>query len=113
MRDRGANKRHRYCMVEWACRCCWIVELYMSLHRLILIANQFVCKLYKWVETQKTNQRQCDHGQWPDASVGQQYRKGKDRLVHQMLTVLATVNPEKSLVWDPDPSPSSFSRTYA
>ena len=29
-----------------------------------------------------TNQRQCDHGRWPEANVGQQYRKGLDRLVH-------------------------------
>ena len=35
-------------------------------------------------------------------SFGQQYRKGPDRLVHQMLTVPATINPEKSLLWDPD-----------
>ena len=27
-----------------------------------------------------TNQRQCDHGQWPEADVGQQYRgRGHDR----------------------------------
>ena len=30
-----------------------------------------------------------------------------------MLTVLATINPEKSLLWDPDLGPSSPSRTYA
>ena len=30
--------------------------------------------LTKRVETQTTNQRQCDHGQWPEANVGQQYR---------------------------------------
>ena len=29
-----------------------------------------------------TNQRQCDHGQWLEANVGQQYRKGSDRLLH-------------------------------
>ena len=46
------------------------------------------------METQTTNQRQCDHGQWPEANVGQQYRKGPDRLVHQILTVPATINPE-------------------
>ena len=37
------------------------------------------CKLYKQVETQTTNQRQCDHDLWPEANVGQQYRKGQDR----------------------------------
>ena len=40
------------------------------------------------------------------------YRKGRDRLVHQMLTVPVTINPEKSLLWDPDPGPSSPSRTW-
>ena len=42
-----------------------------------------------------------------------QYQKGPDRSVHQILTVLATINPEKGLLWDPDPRPSSPSRTYA
>ena len=50
---------------------------------------------------------------WPEANVEQQYRKGPDCLVHQMLTVLATINPEKSLLWDLDLGPSSSSRTYA
>ena len=35
------------------------------------------------------------------------YRKGPDRLMQQMLTVPAAINPEKSLLWDPDPGPSS------
>ena len=26
-----------------------------------------------------TNQRQFNHGRWPEANVGQQYRKGLDR----------------------------------
>ena len=43
-----------------------------------------------------TNQWQCDHGRRPEANVGQRYQKGPDRLVHQMLTVLATINPEKA-----------------
>ena len=47
------------------------------------------------METQTTNQRQCDHGRWPEANVGQQYQKGPDRLVHQILTVPTTINPEK------------------
>ena len=47
------------------------------------------------METQTTNQWQCDHGQWPEANVGQQYRKGPDLLVHQILTVPTTINPEK------------------
>ena len=34
-----ADKRHRYCMMEWACRWCRIVKRYTSLHRLILIIN--------------------------------------------------------------------------
>ena len=50
---------------------------------------------------------------WPEANVGQQYRKGPDYLVHQMLTVPTTINLERSLLWDPDPGPSSPSRTYA
>ena len=40
--------------------------------------------LCKQVETQATNQQQCDHGRWPEANVGWQYRKGPDRSVHQM-----------------------------
>ena len=36
-----------------------------------------------------------------------------DRLVHQILTVLTTINPEKSLLLDPEPGPSSPSTTYA
>ena len=44
---------------------------------------------------QMTNQQQGDHGLWPEANVGQQYRKRPDRLVHQILTVPATINPEK------------------
>ena len=47
------------------------------------------------METQTTNQRQCDHGQWPEANIKQQYRKGPDCLVHQILTAPATINPEK------------------
>ena len=37
----------------------------------INIDNQFLANR---VETQMTNQRQCDHGRWPEANVGQQYR---------------------------------------
>ena len=68
---------------------------------------------YKWAEAQTTNKRQCDHGQWPEASVEQQSLKGLVCLVHHMSTVPATINPEKSLLWDPDPGPFSPSRTYA
>ena len=31
-------------------------------------------KLYAWMETQTTNQWQCNHGRWLEANVGQQYR---------------------------------------
>ena len=65
------------------------------------------------METQTTNQQQWNHGRWPEANVGQQYRKGPDSLVYQMLTVPITINPEKSLLWDPDPGPSTPSRIYA
>ena len=43
------------------------------------------------------NQRRCDHGQWPEANVGQHDRKGPDRLVviPMMLTSPVTINPEK------------------
>ena len=64
------------------------------------------------METQTTNQRQCDHGRWPEAKVRQQYQKGLDRLVHQILSVPTTINPEKGLLWDPDPGPFSPSGTY-
>ena len=33
------------------------------------------------METQTTNQWQSDHGRWLEANVGQQYRKGLDRLL--------------------------------
>ena len=39
------------------------------------------------------------------------YGQGLDRLVHLMLTVPITIIPEKSLLWDPDPGPSSPSGT--
>ena len=54
-------------------------------------------KLYERVETQMTNQRQCNHGRWPEANVVQQYRSGPNRLVHQMLRVPATM-PSSVLV---------------
>ena len=47
------------------------------------------------MEPQMTTQRPCDHGRWPEANVGQQYRKGPDHLMHPILTVLTTINPEK------------------
>ena len=37
------------------------------------ISVLFWHQLYKQVETRKTNQRQCDHGRWPEANVGQEY----------------------------------------
>ena len=43
---------------------------------------------------------------WPDHMPDffwHQYRKGLDHLEHQMLTVPAITNPQKSLLWDPDP----------
>ena len=49
------DKCHRYCTMEWACRWCQIVKRYTSLHELILTIHFY--KLYKWVETQTTNQR--------------------------------------------------------
>ena len=78
----------------------------------INIDNQFFYRLYAWVETQTTHQRQCNHGRRAEANVGQQYRQGPDCLAHQMLTVPTTINPEKILLWDPKPGPSSPSRTY-
>ena len=59
------------------------------------------------METQTTKKWQCDHDRWPEANGGQQYQKGSDCLVHQTLTVLTTINPEKALLWDPDQGPSS------
>ena len=35
--------------------------------------------LYKRVKTQTTNQRRCNHGLWPEASVGQQIRSFSNR----------------------------------
>ena len=32
--------------------------------------------LAAWIETQMTNQRQCNHGQWPETNVGQQIWTG-------------------------------------
>ena len=59
------------------------------------------------METQMTNQQQCNHGRWPQANIGQQYQKGPDLLVHQILAVATTINNEQGLLWDPDPGPSS------
>ena len=42
-----------------------------------------------------TNQRQYDHGRWPEANAGQQYQNRLDCLEHQILTVPTTINPEK------------------
>ena len=47
-----------------------------------------------WMETQTTNQWQCDHGRWLEAKVEQQHRKGPDRLLRMMLIALITINPE-------------------
>ena len=41
--------------------------------RFIMKYGSTFYKVYPWVETQTTNQRQCNHGQWPEANVGQQY----------------------------------------
>ena len=45
----------------------------MSVLIISCIARSSLFKLYKRVETQMTNQRQCDRSQWPEANVGQQY----------------------------------------
>ena len=34
-----------------------------------------------WVETQTTNQWPYDHGRWPEANAGEQYKQGPDRLL--------------------------------
>ena len=39
----------------------------------VMVINFY--KLYKWVETQTTNQQRWDHGQWPEANVGQSTEK--------------------------------------
>ena len=62
----------------------------------ISIHSVFQCSIVTiWMETQTTNQRQCDHGRWLEANVGQQYRKGPDNLLRMMLTALITINVEK------------------
>ena len=38
-----------------------------------------------------------------NAYIRKPHRQGSDWLVHQVLTVLITINHEKSLLWDPDP----------
>ena len=38
--------------------------------KIILLAMS----LYEQMETQTTKQRQCNHGRWPEAHTGQQYR---------------------------------------
>ena len=59
------------------------VHMYMKKLKYYVAFNEWY-KFNKPVETQMTSQRQCDDGLWPEANVGQQYRKGPDRLVHQM-----------------------------
>ena len=71
------DKRHRCCVMEWACcRWCQILKGCVSLHEAFAVGNITI-----WMETQTTNQQQCDHGRWLEANVGQQYRKGSDRLL--------------------------------
>ena len=66
-----------------------------------LLIHHFV----RAVETQQqTNGRLND--QMVETQRPNQRHVGPDRLVHQILTVSATINPEKSLLWDPDPGPS-------
>ena len=50
-----------------------------------------------------TSQQQCDYGRWPETGFEQQYWKGPDRLVHQMLTVYRQQSTlKKGRLWDPD-----------
>ena len=44
------------------------------LAKLLLLEGLMRLRLYERVETQTTNQWKCDHGQRPEANVGQQYR---------------------------------------
>ena len=85
-----ADKRRRCCVMEWACcRWCQILKGCVSLHK---ASAQAVITI--WMDTQTTNQQQCDHGRWLEAKVEQQYREGPDRLLRMMLTAPITINPE-------------------
>ena len=55
-----------------------------TLHYITVNNHCFGNKLYEQVETQTTNQRQCNHNRWPEVNVGQLYQQGLDHLVHQM-----------------------------
>ena len=51
--------------------------------------------MHRWRLKQQTNGNAITVRAWPEANVGQQYQKEPDHLVNQILTVPATINPEK------------------
>ena len=61
---RSGLKRHRYCMMEWACRWCRIVKRYTSLHKLILLMN--FCNCTNGWRLKRQTKWQCYYGLWPD-----------------------------------------------
>ena len=64
--------------------------------------------LYELVETQTTNQRQCDHGLWPEAVVGQQYA-----LTHSSSFWLTVIRDVQFLLFGTkDPVTLYFSLVY-
>ena len=52
----------------------------------------YIARRGMWVETQTINQRQCNHGRWPESDVGQDTVSIRTRSqCMQMLTVLTTL----------------------
>ena len=97
-------------LVPYLCVSIYVLCLYIILtNMLVRLEYQF----YRMDRDSTTNQWRCNHGWWPEANVQQQYRQEPDRLDHQLLTAPITINPEKSLLWNPNPDPSSPSETYA
>ena len=59
------------------------------------------------METETTNQWQCDHGRWLEANAGQQYRKGPDRMLR--LNDVNSTDNKQPWKLNPDPGPSLLS----
>ena len=91
------------CCAVWtasaACAC--VCKAYMCNSESVnWIGVLLIMSLYSKDADSKTNQWRCNHIQWSEANVRQQYRQRTYRLVAQMLTVPITINPEeKHAVW--------------
>ena len=86
-------------------------------HHHIIIFFPFFLSLFYCVDGDSTtNQRWCNHGRWLEAnrqSYTTVWIRTRSLSAPDGNSILITINPEKGLLWDPDPGPSSPSGTYA